>query len=93
MGKQGENLVRSLKRKVLRTIFGPVLENGCRRKHKNSEIYKLYYEHDVVKFIKLGILIWAGHVLRMEESDPAKNVFGTKPEGNGDRKRGRPKLR
>ena len=42
MDKQGENLLRSLKRKVLQTIFGLVLENGCRRKHKNSEIYKLY---------------------------------------------------
>jgi len=75
MGKQGKNLVRSLKRKVLRTIFGPVLEDGCRRKHKNSEIYKLYNEHDVVKFIKLGRLTWAGHVIRMEESDPAKNLL------------------
>lgn len=45
-----------------------------------------------MKFIKLGRLTWAVYVIRMEESDPAKNVFGTKPEGNGDR-RGRPKLR
>jgi len=75
MGKQGKNLVRSLKRKVLRTIFGPVFEDGCRRKQKNSEIYKLYNEHDVVKFIKLGSLTWAGHVIRMEESDPAKNLL------------------
>jgi len=41
MGKQGKNLVRSLKRKVMQTIFGPILENGFKRKHKNSEIYKL----------------------------------------------------
>jgi hypothetical protein len=60
------NLVRSLKRKVPRTIFGPVLENGYRRKNKNSEIYKLYDEHDVVKFIKFGRLMWAGHVMRKE---------------------------
>jgi hypothetical protein len=59
----------------------------------STKTYKLYYEYDVVKFINLGRLIWAGHVMRMEESDPAKNVFGTKPEGNGDRRRGRPKLR
>jgi hypothetical protein len=75
MGNQGENLFRSLKRKVLWTIFGPVLENGCKRKHKNSEIYKLYDEHDDVKFTKLGRHIWAGHVMRMEESEPAKNGF------------------
>ena len=92
MGKQGKNLVRSLKRNVLWTIFGPVLGNGCRRKNKHSEIHKLYDEHGVVKFIKLGRLMWARHVMRMEESDPAKNVFCAKPEGNEDR-RGRPKLR
>ena len=93
MGKQGKDLVRSFNREVLRTIFGPVLENGCRRKNKNSEIYKLYYERVVVKCIKLGRLILAGHVMRMEESDPVKNVFGTKTEGNGERRRGRRKLR
>ena len=34
-------------------------------------LYKHYEEHDVVKFIKPGRLRWAGHVMRMEESDPA----------------------
>jgi hypothetical protein len=36
---------------------------------------------------------WAGHVIKMEESDPAKKVLCTKPGGNGDRRKGRPKLR
>ena len=53
MGKQGEYLLRSFERKVLRKIFGLALESGCWRRHKYSEIYKLYDEHDVVKFIKL----------------------------------------
>jgi hypothetical protein len=35
----------------------------------------------------------AGHVMKMEESDPARKVLCTKPGGIGDRKRGRPKLR
>ena len=34
-----------------------------------------------------------GHVMRLEESDPTKNVFCIKPKGNWDRRRGRPKLR
>jgi hypothetical protein len=31
--------------------------------------------------------------MKMEESDTAKEVFCTKPRGNGDGRRGRPKLR
>jgi hypothetical protein len=33
-----------------------------------------------------------GHVIRMEDNYPAKKVLCTKPGGNGDRRRGRPKL-
>jgi hypothetical protein len=40
---------------------------------------KVYDEYDVVKFIKLGALRWAGHVMRKQESDPAKKVLCTKP--------------
>jgi hypothetical protein len=59
---------------------------------KNSKVYKLHDKYDDVKFIKHGTLGWAGHVMRMEESDPAK-MLCTKLGGNGDRMRGRPKLR
>ena len=38
-------------------------------------------------------LRWAGHVMRLEEIDPTKKVPCTKPGGNGDRRRGRTKLR
>jgi hypothetical protein len=44
IGKQGECLLRSLKRKVLWKILGPILENGCWRRCKNCEIYKLHEE-------------------------------------------------
>jgi hypothetical protein len=40
VGKQGQNLLRSFDRKVLRKIFYPVVENGCWRRRKNSEIYE-----------------------------------------------------
>jgi hypothetical protein len=39
----------------------------------------------------LGRLRRAGHVMKMEESDPALKVLCTKQGGNGDR-RGSPKL-
>jgi hypothetical protein len=45
---------------------------------------KLHDEYNV-KFIKHGTFRWSGHVMRMEESDPAKKVLCTKPRGNGER--------
>ena len=59
---------------------------------KTLEIYKLHAEYDV-KFMKLGRLRWAGHVMKMEEGDSAKEVLCTKAGVNGNRKRSRPKLR
>ena len=86
--------MRTFDRKVLRKIFGHPVESGCWRRRRNSEIYKPDDdEHDVVTFIKLGRLRWAGHVMRMEESDAAKKFLCAKTEGNGNRKRGRHKLR
>jgi hypothetical protein len=74
-----------LERKVLQKILGLVLENGCWRWSKNSEIWQFYDEYDV-KCIQLGRLTWAGHVLSMEEIDPARKVCCTKQGGTGDRR-------
>jgi hypothetical protein len=63
-----------------------------RRRHEAGEMHKLHDECDV-KFIKLGGLRWAGHVIRVEESGLVKKVLCTKPGGSGSRRRGRPKLR
>jgi hypothetical protein len=46
---------------------------------------------NTVFLIKLSRLSWAGHVFRLNESDPAKKVLLTGP--GGQRPRGRPKLR
>jgi len=40
--KQREKLLRFFESKVLRKILCPVLENGCWRRRKISEIFKLY---------------------------------------------------
>jgi hypothetical protein len=53
LGKQGENILNSFERTLLWKIFVPVLGNGCWRRRRNSEIYKLYDEYDVVTFINL----------------------------------------
>jgi len=52
---------------------------------------KLFNEPDIVKYIKINRLGWAGHVIRMDNNRTVKKVFDTKPIGT--RKIGRPKLR
>jgi len=89
---KGDIFFRFSERKVLRKIFGLVLESGCWRRHKNCEIDQIYDEYDV-KFVKLARLRWVLDVMRMENIYLAKKVLCTKPGENGDRRRGRPKLR
>jgi hypothetical protein len=51
----------------------------------------LYGDHDLVSHIKVGQIQWAGHVARLEDSDPAKQVLESQLYGT--QKAGRPKLR
>jgi hypothetical protein len=51
----------------------------------------LFNEPDIVKYIKINRLGWAGHVIRMENNRTVKKVFNTKPIGI--KTIGRPKLR
>ena len=60
-----------------------------RIKYKN-ELYTLYKESDIVTYIKINRLRWAGHVIRMEEQIAARRVLVAVVEGR--RRRGRPKL-
>jgi hypothetical protein len=68
-----------------------VQENGVWRKRHNHELYKLFNEPDIVKYIKINRLGWAGHVIRMDNNRTVKKVLETKPIGT--RKIGRPKMR
>jgi hypothetical protein len=67
-----------------------VQENGVWRKTYNHEPCELFNEPDIVKYIKINRLGWAGHVISMGSNRTVK-VFNTKPVGI--RKIGRPKLR
>jgi len=48
----------------VRTIFGPTNDNGERRIKYNNELCTLYKESDIVTYIKINRLKWAGHVIR-----------------------------
>ncbi|XP_055610109.1 uncharacterized protein LOC129757033 [Uranotaenia lowii] len=68
-------------RRVLRTIFGGVQENGMWRRRMNHELARLYGEPSIQKVVKAGRIRWAGHVARMPDDCPAKQVFATNPVG------------
>ena len=51
----------------------------------------MYKESDIVTYIKISRLRWAGHVIRLEEQNPARRVLVAVEKGR--RQRSRPKLR
>ena len=76
----------------MRAIFGPTHENGKWRIKYNNGLYTTYKECNIVTYVKLNhFLRWAGHVIRLEEQNPARRVLVAVVEGR--RQRGRPKLR
>ncbi|XP_062716568.1 uncharacterized protein LOC134291990 [Aedes albopictus] len=78
-------------RRVLRTIFGGVQENGVWRRRMNHELAALYGEPSIQKVAKAGRIRWAGHVARMPDNNPANLVFATDPVGT--RRRGAQRAR
>ncbi|XP_071043874.1 uncharacterized protein [Parasteatoda tepidariorum] len=86
-----ENMIARFERKILRSIFGGISKNGTWFRGSNTKLYKAYKEPDVIKFIKIQRIKWAGHIIRMEGSRTTKKVFSDRPTGT--RKRGLPNLR
>lgn len=89
--KELERQLLVFERKVLRRIFGPVREGDTWRIRHNEELRLLYNEVDIVQFIKLGRLRWAGHVQRMPDTAIPKKIRTLQPEGR--RRVGRPRGR
>ncbi|CAK1591299.1 unnamed protein product [Parnassius mnemosyne] len=75
LSKKDENSLLVFERKILRRIFGAVMENERWRTRYNHELYQMYDEPNVIKTIKIGRLRWAGHVLRMDEARVPKRLL------------------
>jgi hypothetical protein len=75
---------------VLRCIFGAKQENETWRKIYDYELHETFNEPNIVNYIEVKILAWAGHLVRMNNDRTLKNIFNTKPDGV--RRAGRPKL-
>ncbi|GBL82279.1 hypothetical protein AVEN_252452-1 [Araneus ventricosus] len=64
-----QRVLETSERKVLKTIFGPVQEQGCWRTRYNFELYRLYKEPQVTQIIRSNRLRWLGHVWRKSENN------------------------
>jgi hypothetical protein len=70
--KDGNMLQNS--ERILSMIYGPVNDNGVGRTRYKNELYTLYDEVDTVKVIKIGRLVWMGHLYRIHELDPCRKL-------------------
>jgi hypothetical protein len=84
-----ENQLLVFERKVVRTIFGPKIENGVYRTRYNHELDKEFDSPNALNVTKTSRLCYAGHMIRRPENLPQKVLFRAKP--NGRRNQGRPK--
>jgi hypothetical protein len=66
------------------------MQNGVEERY-NHELYELFNELDIINYVKINRLGWAGHVICTDNDWKIKKVFNTKPIGI--RKIGRHKLR
>ncbi|GFV50840.1 endonuclease-reverse transcriptase [Trichonephila clavipes] len=83
--------LETLERKALRTIFGPVKDQGCWRTRYNFELYRFYKEPQVIQVIRSNRLRWLGHIWRSLEN--YQNRAYTFKNPMGSRTRGRPSTR
>jgi hypothetical protein len=72
--------------RILRSIYGPIKENGVWRLGHNHELYKLCNESDHSRAIEM-----IGTTFRMQEQNPCRKLTLHKPEGT--RRVGKPEVR
>ena len=80
LSKQDEHRLSIFERKILRRIYGPLMDRGSWRIRNNQELYQLCGENDIVKFCKLSRLRWEGHVIRHDD-DLSRRVLLSEPGG------------
>ncbi|GFT32594.1 endonuclease-reverse transcriptase [Trichonephila clavipes] len=83
--------LETFERKALRTIFGPVKDQGCWRTRYNFELYRIYKEPQVTQVIRSNRLRWLGHIWRSPENNQTRTYTFKNPMGS--RTRGRPPTR
>ncbi|GFX98136.1 uncharacterized protein TNCV_4907811 [Trichonephila clavipes] len=72
MSRTDENMISIYERKILRFLFGGIQENEIWSRRSNLDLYQSYKESDIVNFIKIQRIKWAGHVVRMDGNRTTK---------------------
>jgi len=72
LSKSDEARLGVFERKALRAIFGPINDNEDWRIKYSDEFHTLYKYSDKITYIEFNRLRWAGHAIRLEEQNPAK---------------------
>jgi hypothetical protein len=85
------NALRISERKIIRKIYGPIIEVDSWRIRTNKEIKYILQGADIVKCIKSSRIRWYGYVERMQNQRTPKQIAAATREGT--RKRGRPRKR
>jgi len=85
----GENALRRFERKVLRKIYGPVVDKGIWQIRYNNELCELMGGEDIV--IKAQRVQWLDHAERMDETAMPKRAL--KGKLYATRRIGRPRIR
>jgi hypothetical protein len=81
LSKQDGHRLSVFERKILRRIYGAVMDGERWRIRTNQELYHLYGEKDILKLCKLSRLRWAGHVTRQNDEDLSRTVLLNEPGG------------
>jgi hypothetical protein len=85
-----ENSLRMFERKLIRRIYGPVMENNVWRIRYNEELNTLLKGEDILRFIKSQGIRWFGHVERMEDNAMPKRML--KERLHSKIRKGRPRM-
>jgi hypothetical protein len=67
MKKEDENILRTLERKIIKIIYGPVRQGMEWRTRNNEEMGNILRKEYIVRFVKARRISWIGHVERMED--------------------------
>lgn len=78
--RYGCEKLNTLERKMLRRIFGQVVEQVMWRKRTAQEFRELYKDIDIVADIKGKRLEWTENLVRMDHGMAIKRMFESKPE-------------
>jgi hypothetical protein len=74
-------MLMTWERNILRIIYGPKYCSGHWRIKINKEMYSNYKSPDIVTIIKICMLEWLGHVVRMDDAKTVKKFLEGKQGG------------